>query len=82
MGGDKGAILTFAKVRISSTMTIDAEGVYGVKCLPHFSMGMVAIVVAGKPVNLAAVKAAVAKIPSPKPKKRFEDLLAQIPATN
>lgn len=64
------------------TMTIDAEGIYGVKCLPHFSMGMVALVVAGKPVNLDAAKAAVQKIPSPKPKKRFEDLLAQIPAAN
>lgn len=63
-------------------MTIDAEGVYGVKCLPHFSMGMVAVVVAGKPVNLAEAKAAVDKIPSPKAKKRFQDLLAQIPATN
>lgn len=62
------------------TMTIDAEGIYGVKCLPHFSMGMVALVVAGKPTNLDAVKAAVDKIPSPKPKKHYQDLLAQIPA--
>ena len=64
------------------TMTIDAEGLYGVKCLPHFSMGMVALVLAGKPTNLDAVKAAVDKIPSPKPKKHYQDLLAQLPATN
>ena len=64
------------------TMTIDAEGIYGVKCLPHFAMGMVALVVAGKPVNLDAVKATVAKIPSPKPRKHYEELLAQIPASN
>ena len=64
------------------TMTIDAEGVYGVKCLPHFAMGMVAVVVAGKPTNMEAATAAVAKIPSPKPKKHYQDLLAQVPATN
>lgn len=61
------------------TMTIDAEGVYGVKCLPHFSMGMVAVVVAGKPVNLDAAKAALGKIPQPKAKKHYEELFAQVP---
>jgi len=61
------------------TMTIDAEGVYGVKCLPHFSMGMVAVVVAGKPTNLDAAKAALAKIPQPKAKKHYEELFAQVP---
>lgn len=65
------------------TMTIDAEGVYGVKCLPHFSMGMVAVVAAGKPTNLEAAKAALAKISQPKPKKLYEELFAQVPpATN
>ena len=64
------------------TMTIDAEGVYGVKCLPHFSMGMVAVVVAGKPVNLEEAKAAAAKIPSPKAKAKYVELLGQVPATN
>lgn len=65
-----------------TVMKIDAEGIYGIKCLPHYSMGMVALIVAGKPVNLDAVKAAIAKIPSPLPQKRFKSLLAQIPATN
>ena len=62
------------------TMTIDTEGVYGVKCLPHLPMGMVAVVVAGNPVNLEDVKAAAAKIPQPKAKKKYADLLAQVGA--
>jgi len=62
------------------TMTVDAEGVYGVKCLPHMSMGMVALVVAGNPVNLEEAKAAAAKIPQPKAKARYEELFAQVPA--
>ena len=56
---------------------IDGEaGAYGVKCLPHFAMGMVALVVVGNlpPANLDAVTAA--KVP-PKAKARFEPLFAQ-----
>jgi pseudoazurin len=33
------------------------EGVYGVKCAPHYGMGMVALIVVGKPVNLDAAEA-------------------------
>ena len=32
-------------------MTFDKPGVYGVKCLPHYGMGMVALVVVGTPAN-------------------------------
>lgn len=60
------------------TMTVPVEGVYGVKCQPHYSMGMVALVVVGKPVNLAAAKAV--KQQSPKAKARFEELFAQVPS--
>ncbi len=35
----------------------DQEGVYGVKCLPHYGMGMVAMVVVGSPTNLDQAKA-------------------------
>lgn len=38
-------------------VTFDNEGVYGVKCAPHYAMGMVAIVQVGQPVNLDAAKA-------------------------
>lgn len=41
------------------TVTFTAPGVYGVKCLPHYSMGMVGLVVVGDPppANLDAAKA-------------------------
>lgn len=60
------------------TMTVDAEGVYGIKCQPHYSMGMVALVIAGKPTNLAEAKAV--KQQSPKAKARFDELFAQVPS--
>jgi pseudoazurin len=39
------------------TVTFTVQGVYGVKCKPHYGMGMVGVVVVGDPVNLDAVKA-------------------------
>ena len=38
-------------------VTFDKPGVYGVKCLPHYGMGMVAIIVVGAPANLDEAKA-------------------------
>ena len=38
-------------------VTFDKPGVYGVKCLPHYGMGMVAMVVVGTPTNLDEAKA-------------------------
>jgi len=54
-------------------VTFTAEGVYGVKCAPHFGMGMVAAIIVGEPVNIDAVKAA--KLPT-KARERFEAALA------
>lgn len=40
------------------TVTFDAPGVYGVKCTPHFAMGMSALIFVGDDLaNLDAVKA-------------------------
>jgi len=38
-------------------VTFDKPGVYGVKCLPHYGMGMVAMVVVGTPTNVDEAKA-------------------------
>lgn len=59
------------------TVTFTVPGIYGVRCLPHFSMGMVALVVVGDspPANLDAAEAAV--VP-PLAKKRLDPLWAQI----
>lgn len=37
-------------------VTFAKPGVYGVKCLPHYGMGMVALVVVGIPENVDAAK--------------------------
>lgn len=58
------------------SVTFTVPGVYGVKCLPHFAMGMVAIVVVDNPdSNLEAAKAI--KVP-PKAKERFDTLFVQL----
>jgi pseudoazurin len=38
-------------------VVFDKPGVYGVKCLPHYGMGMVAMIVVGAPTNLDEAKA-------------------------
>jgi len=73
----EGVEMFKSKINAEFTLTIAAEGVYGVKCLPHYGMGMVALIVAGSPVNLEEAKAV--KHP-PKTKAKFEELLAQVPA--
>lgn len=39
------------------TVTFTQQGVYGYKCAPHVSMGMVGVIVVGRPANLAQAKA-------------------------
>lgn len=39
------------------SVTFDKPGVYGVKCLPHYGMGMVAMIVVGAPANLDEARA-------------------------
>jgi pseudoazurin len=56
--------------------TFSAPGVYVIKCLPHFSMGMVAVVTVGNaPANLDAVKAG--KLPN-KARERVDKALSQL----
>jgi pseudoazurin len=58
-------------------LTVKSPGIYGIKCLPHYSMGMVAVVQVGKgpSANLAAAQAL--KLP-PLAKKRMDAYLAQV----
>ncbi|MFN4156686.1 MAG: pseudoazurin [Gemmobacter sp.] len=64
-----------SKLGADYVLTLTAEGLYGVKCTPHYTMGMVALIQAGAPVNQDAVTAVVLK---GKAKTRFEPLIAQI----
>ncbi|MHA6685297.1 pseudoazurin [Mesorhizobium sp. A556] len=65
------------KISQPITVTLTTEGVYGVKCTPHYAMGMVALIVVGNPTNLEAASAA--KNPG-KAKKVMAELLARVPA--
>ena len=75
----EGATPFKGKMNEKFSVTLDKEGVYGVKCTPHYGMGMVALIVVGKPTNLDQAKA-VKQIG--KAKKTFEAILAQVPAGN
>jgi pseudoazurin len=57
------------------TFTVEKEGVYGIKCTPHYAMGMVMLIVAGEPVN--AEEAKTVKHPG-KAKAVFAELFEQV----
>jgi pseudoazurin len=58
------------------TVTFDKPGAYGVKCMPHYGMGMVALIVVGTPGNLAEAKA----VPQVgKAKQAFAALFEKLP---
>ncbi len=70
----KGAPDTEVKVKI------EKEGVYLYACEPHKVMGMVGVIQAGKPVNLAEAKAGATKEQTSfaMGKDRFDKALAQV----
>ncbi|TPK72409.1 pseudoazurin [Mesorhizobium sp. B2-3-3] len=67
------------KMGETTTVTLTQEGVYGVKCSPHYGMGMVALIVVGKPVNLEAAEA-VKQVG--KAKTVFTELFSEVPKAN
>lgn len=64
-----------SKMNEEFSLTVDAEGVYGIKCTPHYAMGMVALIQVGDPVNLDA--AAEVKQRG-KSRDRMAELLEQV----
>ena len=73
----EGAASFKGKINQEIVYTIEKEGVYGVKCTPHYAMGMVMLVVAGEPTN--AEEAKTVKHPG-KAKAVFAELFEQIGA--
>jgi len=71
----EGAAPFAGKMSQEVAVTFDKAGVYGVKCKPHYGMGMVALVVVGEPSNVDAAKAV--KQPG-KARPAFEALFAQL----
>ena len=59
------------------SITVTAEGLYGIECTPHAGMGMVALIQVGAPTNLEAATAAAADLRG-KAKERLLEALAQV----
>ena len=52
----EGAEQFKSKLSKEFSVTLTAEGLYGIKCTPHYSMGMIALIQVGSPVNLDTAK--------------------------
>ena len=70
-----GAEAFKSKLNQQFSITLTVEGLYGVKCTPHYLLGMVALIQVGAASNYDAA-AAVKQLG--KAKTRFEPLLAQV----
>lgn len=65
-----------SKMNKDFEVTLDIEGVYGYKCMPHFGMGMVGVIQVGDDVsNLETAKGA--KMPG-KSKKVFGEIFTEM----
>jgi pseudoazurin len=53
----EGTAPIHGKIGQDVSVKFDKPGVYGVKCMPHYGMGMVAMIVVGAPTNQDAAKA-------------------------
>ena len=72
----EGVEIFKSKINEEYTLTVTEAGLYGVKCTPHFAMGMVALIQVGEtPANLDAAK--TAKLPK-KARERMDAEIAQI----
>jgi pseudoazurin len=73
----EGAAVIKGKMNEEVVVKLDKPGVYGIRCLPHYGMGMVALIVVGNPINEDAAKAVI----NPgKAKERFAKLFARLDA--
>ena len=65
-----------SKINEKYSLTVTEPGLYGVKCTPHFAMGMVGLVQVGDaPANLDAAKSAKM---SKKARERMDAEIAQV----
>jgi pseudoazurin len=73
----EGATAFAGKISQNLTVTFEKPGVYGIKCQPHYGMGMVGMVVVGAPTNESAAKA----VTHPgRAKQAFANLFAKLDA--
>jgi len=71
----EGAAPFAGKMNEAITVVFDKPGIYGVKCKPHYGMGMVALIAVGEATNLDAARA-VKQIG--KAKQTFASLFAEL----
>jgi len=71
----EGVELLKGEMNEDAEFVVEKPGYYGIKCLPHYTMGMVALIVAGEPTNQAQFDAY--KAPGGA-KKRWEELKANL----
>lgn len=64
-----------SKINDEFELTVDQEGLYGIKCTPHYAMGMIGLIQVGEPVNLDEAKAVKQK---GKAKGRMADLFVLV----
>ena len=62
-----------SKINKEFVLRVEKDGLYGIKCSPHYGLGMVALIAVGEPVNEEAARAVKQ---SGKSKARFEDIFA------
>lgn len=74
----EGAAPFKGKMNEQITVTVDKEGVYGVKCLPHYGMGMVALIRVGEASEATNIEAAKAVKQPGKAKAVFTELFEQL----
>ncbi len=80
-GGIPDGASSFAsKVNETYTQTFEQAGAYAIKCKPHFTMGMVAMIVVGKAGNLDQIKNV--KVKGSKGSKRWNAILAELSSSN
>lgn len=71
----EGAESFRSKINEEFSVTLDEEGVYGIKCTPHYGTGMVMAIQVGEPVNLEEAEAV--KHPG-KAGERMKEALSQV----
>lgn len=70
----EGATPIKGKIGQEMVIALEQDGLYGLKCQPHYFLGMVAVVVVGKAQNLEQARSV--KLTG-KPKAAFQKLLDQ-----
>lgn len=77
--GPNGDMMVFEPAYLEISVTYTTEGVYGVKCLPHYGLGMVALIKVGDGEAPNLGEAAAVRHPG-RANQRFHQLFEQVEA--